>query len=238
MKHYFVVLRQRNLIRVLICVCVILSLFFLVCHRDRQFADVQDKPVWKTEPQAPEDINDPPFRQLPRPTKILPVHEVMAVGANIHLQFAYNNPDWKRQAYKSYWHSSVARWSYVPNLIHHAMHKIFVTYPTASVYYDFIHDLGIAEESREFQIPANNPYDNIVLVVMQTKVEKAVTIGNQVVIIGRPALTGLQVLLIPTGDLKPYNPKESILFQLVTNEGDEMDIVNEIYIPDQDTESQ
>ena len=71
---------------------------------------------------------------------------------------------------------------------------------------------------------------------MQTKVEKIVTLGNQVVVVGKPALTGLQVLLVPVQDLKPNISKESILFQLVTNEGDEIDNVNEIYTPDGEIE--
>lgn len=116
------------------------------------------------------------------------------------------------------------------------MHRIFVTYPTASVFYDFIHDLGIAGESKEFQIPALSPYENIVLVVMQTKTEKVVTLGNQVVVSGRPSRTGLEVLLVPVRDLKPDDPKETILFQLVTGEGDEMDRTNERYVQDADAE--
>lgn len=67
---------------------------------------------------------------------------------------------------------------------------------------------------------------------MQTKVDKIVTLENQVVVIGKPALTGLQVLLVPVKDLKPYNPEESILFQLVTSEGDEMDNATESYVTD------
>lgn len=117
-----------------------------------------------------------------------------------------------------------------PDRIHYAMHRIFVTYPTASVFYDFIHDLGIAEESNQFQIPTRSPYENIVLVIMQTKVEKIVTLGNQVVVVGKQALTGLQVLLIPVKDLKPYNTNESILFQLVTDGGDEIDYDSESYV--------
>lgn len=58
---------------------------------------------------------------------------------------------------------------------------------------------------------------------MQTEVEKIVALGNQVVVVGRTTLNGLQVLLIPSKDLSPYNPEESILFQLVTPTGDEID---------------
>ena len=193
--------------------------------------------MWKLEPETPQDLDDPPYGGLPGPTKILPADTVAGEGREIALRYAYKNPDWKRQAYKSYWHSSYGRWSYVPNRIHTAMHRIFVTYPTASAFYDFIHDLGIAEESGEFQISTPNPHENIVLVVMQTKTEKIFTLGNQVVVWGRPSPTGLEVFLIPVRDLKPDDPKEAILFQLVTNEGDEMDRTNEISVRDADVPS-
>ena len=121
----------------------------------------------------------------------------------------------------------------MPNRIHFAMHRIFATYPTASVFYDFIHDLGIAKENDKFQRPSKTPYENIVLVVMQTKVEKFITLGNQVAVIGKPALTGLQVFLIPNKDLKPYDIHESILFQLVTDEGDEIDYTSILYYSDE-----
>lgn len=164
----------------------------------------------------------------------------MENGKEIPLQFAYNNPDWQRQMYKEYWHSSYGRWSYIPNRIHYAMHRIFVTYPTASVFYDFTHNLGIWDENDDFQIMSSTstPFENMVLVVMQTKVDKIVTLGNQVVVIGRPSLNGLQVLLIPTQDLNPYDPKESILFQLVTPEGDEIDYTNDIYAVTESSQAQ
>jgi len=117
------------------------------------------------------------------------------------------------------------------------MHRIFVTYPTASVFYDFIHDLGIAEENGDFQRPSKTPHENIVLVVMQTKVEKIIALGNQVVVIEKPALTGLQVLLVPVKDLKPYNTNEGILFQLVTDEGDEIDYDSVLYATDEPSHS-
>lgn len=203
----------------------------VICNfHDQKAISVFITSMWRIEPETPQDIGDPPFGELSYPTKVVSVSEVINSGTEIPLQFANNNLEWKRQAYKSYWHSSAGRWSYMPNRIHYAMHRIFVTYPTASVFYDFIHDLGIAEESNEFEIPTITPYENIVLVVMKTKVEKIVTLGNQVVVIGKPSLTGLQVLLIPTRELKPYNSKESMLFQFVTNEGDEIDYANDIYV--------
>ncbi|MEL7610375.1 MAG: hypothetical protein AAGU74_12860 [Bacillota bacterium] len=185
--------------------------------------------VWRLEPETPQDIDDSTFVDPP-PSKVLPVEVVLDEGREIPLQFAYDDPEWERQAYKAYWHSSYGRWSYVPIRIHYALHRIFATYPTASIWYDFEHDLGIAEESEAFQMPAGNPFDTIVLVVMQTKVEKMITLGNQVVLVGRPSLTGLQVFLVPVKQIQPDNPQESILFQLVTEEGDEIDSTTLPYV--------
>ncbi len=190
---------------------------------------------WRIEPPTPQDIDDLPFHEPPLPSQVLPVSEVLEKGKELPLQFAYNDLSWKRQAYKSYWHSSTGRWSYVPNLLHFTMHRLFVTYPTASIFYDFIHELGIAEESDSFTMPSESPFENIVMVVMQTKVEKIVTLGNQVVVVGKPSLTGLQTLLIPVKELKPYDTSESILFELVTSEGDEFDTATLPYVADLQT---
>ena len=231
MKNHIIVISKKHRILVLsVCAAIVFALLIICNIHDHQVIAVLSTSMWKIEPETPRNIDDPPFGELPSPTETASANEVIQSGTEIPLQFAYNNPEWKRQAYKSYWHSSTGRWSYVPDRIHYAMHRIFVTYPTASVFYDFIHDLGIAEESKQFQIPTRSPYENIVLVVMQTKVEKIFTLGNQVVVVGKPALTGLQVLLIPVKDLKPYNTNESILFQLVTDEGDEIDYDSESYV--------
>lgn len=177
------------------------------------------------EPKTPRDIDDPPWDREVFPTKSYTVPEVIEKGSEIPLDFAYSNLNWKRQAYKSYWHSSVSggRWSYVPARIHFAMHKLFTTYPTASVYYDFIHDLGIAEENVQFMKKSDGPFDYINTVVMQAQVRKIITYGNQVVIIAKPCRSGLQVLDIPVCKIKPANIKEKLLFQLATELGDEID---------------
>lgn len=225
MKSKIIAIKSKSVIRVtLLCGAILLIVSIAINIRDSQSISAFIRAVWKMESEDAQNIDDPPFSKLPKPSTVLPVSEVLSKGKGIPLQFAYNDPDWKRQAYKSYWHSSAGRWSYVPDRIHYAMHRLFVTYPTASVYYDFVHDLGIAIESNSFEIPANNnPFTNIIVVVMQAKVNEIVALGNQVLIIGEPALTGLQVILVPVHDLEPYNTQESILFQLATEKGNEYD---------------
>lgn len=123
------------------------------------------------------------------------------------------------------------------------MYRLFTTYATASVYYDFIHNLGIAQESQKFEgyLPAPpigksqkvNLYENIETVIMQTNVVKIITYWNKVALVGKPRRTGLQALVKPVKSLKPYNAEENMLFQLVTRKGDEID-----YSLDNDTKVQ
>lgn len=213
------VTRKRSLIFVtFLCVTVFLVAFVAFSSQNSVLATT----AWRVEPETARDMDDPPYYKLPRPSIELPISDVLKKGKEIPIQFAYNDPEWKRQAYKSYWHNG--RWSYVPIRIHYAMHRLFATYPTASVYYDFVHDLGIALESNDFKIPTSeNPFTNIVVVVMQAKVEKIVTLCNQVVIVGEPALTGLQVVLVPVAEIEPCDMDDSILFQLVSDKESEYD---------------
>lgn len=181
--------------------------------------------IKRLEPETPKDIDDPPFYHDAFPTKLYPVSEVISKGIELPLDIVYSDPNWKRQAYKSYWHSTVSggRWSYVPNRIHYGMHRLFTTYTTASIYYDFINDLGIEEESNKIPIKNGGPFEYIKVVVMQGQVQRVITYGNQVVLIVKPTRYGLQSLDIPVKKLSPANKKEPILFQLVTEQGDEID---------------
>ena len=221
MWGHIVIISRRIL--AITAIILLLVLAVLCIGENGQAESVFNESTWKTEPEVPTNIADPPYAELAPPTEQKPVETVIKEGKEIPAQFDYNDPKWERPAYKAYWHSSYGRWSYVPNLIHSAIHRIFVTYPTASVFYDFVHDLGIAEESDSFEKHSGEPYDQIELVVMQTRIEKLVTLGNQVVVVGKPALTGLQALSIPVKYIKPDDPEESILFQLVTSDGDEID---------------
>lgn len=191
---------------------------------ENQAVDFQER-VGRLEPDMPLDINTPPFLNPPFPSNIITCEEILEKGQEIPLETVYSNPDWKRPAYKEYWHSTVSggRWSYMPNRIYFAMHRLFTTYMTASVYYDFVHDLGISEESNSFNYTAAKPFDKILVVAMQANVQKALTYGNQVILICKPERTGLQVFAVPVDRLKPDKPDDYILFQLTTPDGEEID---------------
>lgn len=181
------------------------------------------------EPETPIDIDDTSSKSLPLPNNELSIKQVLENGKELSFIFIYNNPDWVRPVYKKYWHSEYGRWSYVPNRIHYAMHKVFSTYATASVYYDFIHDLGIADESKHFRkYETTSPYDYLHIVVMNTLIEKVFTYENQIVIIGKPQRTGLQAIIIPTRNINPIKESNNILIQLVTPDGYEIDYTTQM----------
>lgn len=180
--------------------------------------------LFKLEPETPTNLDDPPYDVPPIPENEVDIEEVLEKGVEIPFVMVYNDPKWKRPAFKEYWHSKYGRWSYVPIRIHYALHRLFVTYETASRYYDFIHDLGIREESFDFKkYESISPLDYMQVVIMNTVVERVITYQNQVVIVGRPQRTGLQAINIPTINIQPIGTSQNILFQLVTPDGYEID---------------
>ncbi len=181
--------------------------------------------IKRLEPDTPRDLRDPAYPRALFPSTQRAPSEVVEKGTEISFEVAYEDPKWERPAYKYYWHSSVSggRWSYVPDRIHYAMHRLFTTYPTASIYYDFIHELGIGEESNKFNDKPDKPFEKVEAVVMQTEVQKVFTLGNQVAIVGKPARRGLTVLMVPVEGITPDRSDESILFQLLTPDGSELD---------------
>jgi len=176
------------------------------------------------EPPEGTNIDSSPIYDIPLPTNGKPIFEVIRKGKEIPLQFAYNNLNWKRPAYKEYWHTSPygGRWSYVPNRINYALHRIFTSTPTASISYDFEHDLGIVDESDKFNIDISNIHQ-IVLAAMQSDVKKIITLGNQVIVVVEPRRNGLQVLTIPEKLITPSNKEEAVIFHMVTPDGYEID---------------
>lgn len=179
----------------------------------------------RLEPEKPINMDDPPFYKEPLPSKVLSISEVINKGKEIPIRFIYNNPDWKRQAYKEYWHSNYSggRWSRVPTLIHFAMHHVFTTPPTVSSQYNFIHNLGILNECDNFNYKGLVRFEYIETIIMQNKVNKIYTYGNQVILLATPQRTGLQNIAIPIEKLKPFNPDENILIQLAASDGGEID---------------
>ncbi|OZU88075.1 hypothetical protein CIL03_13150 [Virgibacillus indicus] len=180
------------------------------------------------EPPEPVDIQDPPWRELSFPAELEPISDIIHNGANIPFDLIVNKPDYERPAYEEHWHSlGGGRWSYVPDRIHYALHRLFTNYDIGlSSWYDFEHNIG-------FSIPMFQDEEalNLYIVTFQTEVTDVYTTGNQVVVAGNPKRNGVQVITITTADIKPSDTEENILIQLSTRDGHEMDYSIISYVP-------
>ncbi|MEC1722983.1 hypothetical protein [Schinkia azotoformans] len=175
--------------------------------------------IKKLEPPVPVNIQDPPWGELSFPSKIKPISEVIHNGTKIPFDLIVDKPEYERPAYNEQWHSTIGRWSYVPNRIHFALHRLFTNYDIGlSGWYDFEHNMGITIPM--FQ---NEKALDMYIVTFQTQVTSVYTIGNQVVVVGTPQRNGVQVITITTKDLKPFNKKENLLIQLATKDEHEID---------------
>lgn len=227
---------------VIVIITTILLLLIIQCSISRFqliHVDSSYQALEHIEPEEPINLSDPPFFTVSLPENEFPIKTVINSGSEIPVYFIYNNPSWKRQSYKKYWHSSYFRWSYVPNRIHYAMHRIFATYPTASVYYDFKHNLGIAEETlyfKKYVTSSTSPFTYLEVVIMNTSIHKIYTYENQVVIIGKPQRSGLQAIVIPANKIKPAGDNKEILIQLATLGGDEIDYTTIMYASDKEND--
>lgn len=180
----------------------------------------------KLEPPAPTDIQTP-FVQRPFPSIMKTTREVMRRGYQLPYRLILNDSEWQRPLYKEQWHSTYSggRWSYMPLRLYYAQHRLFTTSEVGlSNLYDFLHNIGLSDLNVDPEGATQEERVNgVVAVVMQAKIERVVTKGNQVVIVARPQRTGVQAITINKLNMKLDNEDEAILFQLVTPDGDEID---------------
>lgn len=176
------------------------------------------------EPKEAINIDSWPIYNIPFPPNVQPVSAVINLGNEIPLEFAYNNLEWQRPAYKFYWHTVPAggRFSYMPNRVNYSLHRIFASYPTASIMYDLEGNIGIMEESKDFDYDISN-INQIVLIALQSDIKKVITLDNQIIVIVEPSRSGLQVITIPDDMIQPSNKDEAIMIQMITPDGFEID---------------
>ena len=186
-----------------------------------------EKRLHYLEPSKPKNISDPPWKEQSFPSNVVPILKVIEKGTKIPFEVIVDKPDYKRPAYEENWHSTTGRWSYIPNRIHYALHRVFTNYDVGlSGWYDFEHNIGIS-------IPMfQNENDlDLYIVAFQTEITDVYTLGNQVVVVGYPKRTGIQAITIKTRGLNPYNKEEPLLVQLTTQLGDEIDYSLISYMP-------
>ncbi|BFH68806.1 hypothetical protein J27TS7_23780 [Paenibacillus dendritiformis] len=171
------------------------------------------------EPPSPVTLPNPPFQQSKPPENLRAISDVRKKGKTIAYKVIADLPQWDRPSYLPYWHSTYERWSYVPNRIHFAKHRLFTSPTNASALYDFIHNVGIVKEMENaYNQLTSLPLDKILVVVMNTDVKKIIYDNRQVVIEGTPVHSGLKIVTIDNPA-----PGRSIYFQLSTSTGDEID---------------
>lgn len=173
------------------------------------------------EPPEPTTIPDSPFpfekgAEVHFPTDVTPISEVLKEGTKIPFKVIKSEPDYIRPIYEEYWHSTTGRWSYIPSRIHYALHRIFPFYAIGmSAELDFTQNVGIT-----FPTAMNETDLDLYIVVFQSNITDVYTKGNQVVVVGTPKRTGVEVINIKTADIHPSNMEKLLLVQLATNEAE------------------
>lgn len=244
---------DRNKLILYILVVIIAFLVFVLAHREPQ---VSIKPVKETQLDETQKLikeNQGLRERLAKlepitPVKIvtadkpsaatdtLPVLSVMAEGTRIPFATVYQDKAWLRPDYEPYWHSKNGQWSNLPDRIHTSYHRLFVTLGTDSLWNETVHECGIAEFSDKIKLPVDvgKPEDTIAVVALQHEITDVIVLNNQVILIGTPARTGVQVLAINeqdlvqsvSGELAAHNDNQEYLFQMATPDGYELDYNN------------
>jgi len=177
------------------------------------------------EPPEPTTILDSPLPfekglEMHFPKDVISISDVLKEGTKIPFKVIQSEPNYIRPIYKETWHSTYwgGRWSYIPSRIHYALHRIFPFYAIGiSAELNFQQNVGIA-----FPTEINETDLDLYIVVFQTNVTDVYTKGNQVVVVGTPKRTGVEVISIKTAEIHPSNKEKLLLVQLATN-GAELD---------------
>lgn len=190
---------------------------------DEQIEELEQR-LNHLEPREPQQIIKFPY-QLEQeehyPSHAVPISDVIHKGTQIPFKVIVNKPEYQRPIYEKHWHSTYGggRWSYMPNRIYYALHRLFTSYDIGlSEQYNFQHDVGIS-----FPTFQNETDLDLYLVVFGTDVKEIYTAGNQIIVVGKPKRNGAEVITIKTSRVHPTNKNEMLLVQLATKEGDEID---------------
>lgn len=174
------------------------------------------------EPLKPMTIKKYKLNNLNLPKNTYDLNTILKKGEKLTLDYAYTNDSFIRQSYLYYWHSSYnEKYSYLPLRVEYAYHRIFTSYSNNSSYEYLLFNLGIWDEKEYFNIKNSNEY--IILFVFQSKVKEIYSYENQIVVVAEPRRNGLEIINIPINKIYPNNKNDSIMFQLLTPEGFEID---------------
>ncbi|GGG03695.1 hypothetical protein GCM10010912_55540 [Paenibacillus albidus] len=194
--------------------------------------DVLEKRLKNLEPIEPTQMNELPSQleeEKLYPSQTVSILEVIHNGTQIPCKVIKELPEYKRPVYDKTWHSTYwgGRWSYIPTRMYYALHRLFTTYDIGlSGQLQFQGNVGI-----DFPIFQSETALDLYMVVFQTTVSKVYTKGNQIIVVGKPKRTGVEVITITTGDIQPSNKEEMLLVQLATDSGYEIDYSLISYVP-------
>ncbi len=171
--------------------------------------------------------------QPSRSVETVPVLAVMEEGTHVPFEIIYEDPSWVRPDYQPYWHSRQKTGSSLPDRIHNSYRRLFVSAGNETLWAETMNDSGIAELAGKISLagPGDKPDDTVAVVVFRHQVIDVLALKGQVVLLGRPTRTGVQVLAVDKKDLTESVSGEStgrsnsreFLFQMVTPDGYEVD---------------
>jgi hypothetical protein len=174
------------------------------------------------EPSSLQALPGEPELERHGPRSALPLPDVIRSGASsIPFRVIHDDPDYRRPVYEEHWHSTYwgGRWSYMPSRVHHALHRLFATYDIGlSGELEFKSNVGV-----QFPMFQNETDLDLYLVVFQTAIQNVYSIGNQIVVVGKPRRTGVEVITVKTRPIRPSERDRLLLIQLATSTGDELD---------------
>jgi hypothetical protein len=146
---------------------------------------------------------------------------ILEKGKKTSFKVLYNNPSYLRPLYTPDWKSTFYRgWLYLPHKNIQARHRLFIYPFGGSSIYDFIGELAFYNGA---------PIDyhrNINFLIYDFQVTDIIRLNHQVLITGKPSMTGVQIISIVQDDLLEKDEStENFLFHLTTPKGYELDYI-------------
>lgn len=136
-------------------------------------------------------------------------------SSEINYNVLYNNEKYVQPIYHPEWKKHIDKdWCYIPRKMYLNMKKLFVLSSDEEIAFDLCAELGFFEQYPEIS------NDNVGLLINNFTVSKVGKFEDNVLLIGSPSRTGVQVICISKSDLKNY---KEYAVRLVTRDLCELD---------------
>ncbi len=235
MTRIIVIRKSRFLIGIFICLLLIIICFVTAKFRPSQEANnsiIQSieaqlrKENTKLEdilkhilPESAVRLYEPSGRYDEQEHMIQPQPDAVKNGTDIAFQILHDDTGYRRVIYSPDWKDAYFRgWLYLPNKIIQARHSLFIYSTGASANYDLAGELAF-----EQGVPMDN-HRNINFLVFDFKVQGVKRFGDQLMLVGKPFRSGVQIVsVVQNLILMPKEKERHLLVQLVTPGGYEVD---------------